>query len=251
MFAGNDFSHPSDAGRLQVLSGDAAAATSAAFQEGEGIPELVRERVIGIIKCNAFSPAASFGFAADRRSPMLPSQDRHLGLWVLPAMLNHACVGNCQRFFVGDFMFIRASQVSIPQFSCHPSPAMLCAVILLLSKVLLPAHALDERGREACRSLLNLGKGRPNAALPRLFAPALCSVLDHCSVEGPGEGKASGCPRLLCQGKSKSISGCLVTSLGWLGGCRVGWLVGIKTKPSLTHYPSFASSKYTSSPLTT
>jgi hypothetical protein len=123
MFAGNGFSHPSDAGRLQVLSGDAAAATSAAFQEGEGVPELVRERVIGIIKCNAFSPAASFGFAADRRSPMLPSQDRHLGLWVLPAMLNHACVGNCQRFFVGDFMFIRAAQVSKARFSRHPSPS--------------------------------------------------------------------------------------------------------------------------------
>ncbi|KAK7434367.1 hypothetical protein Landi51_13547 [Colletotrichum acutatum] len=31
------------------------------------------------------------------------------GLWILASYINHACVGNCQRSFIGDMMILRAS----------------------------------------------------------------------------------------------------------------------------------------------
>src|SRR5262249_54191795 len=61
------------------------------------------ERIEGILRYNSFK-------AGDIFSAFKPPESiKQSGLWIVPSYFNHSCVDfNCFRYFVGDFMFVRA-----------------------------------------------------------------------------------------------------------------------------------------------
>ncbi|MEW5312041.1 MAG: hypothetical protein WDW38_003703 [Sanguina aurantia] len=89
-------------------------------------------RVAGICHFNSFKPdpllpndvpdalqhragviLASAGLSSNSPSPSSAPPASHCptdatGMWELPSYINHACIGNVTRYFIGDFMFVRA-----------------------------------------------------------------------------------------------------------------------------------------------
>ncbi|WFD46539.1 hypothetical protein GLX27_001176 [Malassezia furfur] len=83
--------------RTRPLAGDAAIAS------GSQAPDVSAAYVNGVLRFNAFGPAATPA-AASGNDPMSRSTMPHL----LPAILNHACLPNVSSVFFGDMVTTRA-----------------------------------------------------------------------------------------------------------------------------------------------
>ncbi|KAK8046091.1 hypothetical protein PG996_014155 [Apiospora saccharicola] len=81
--------------------------------EVDGRPIVDSFLVVKIIMANAFgTPRTSY---SSFRSNVLKSEGKvdsatTCGIWILASSLNHSCVGNCRRSFIGDMQIIRATR---------------------------------------------------------------------------------------------------------------------------------------------
>ncbi|GAM18698.1 hypothetical protein SAMD00019534_018730 [Acytostelium subglobosum LB1] len=81
----------------------------------EGAPVIGQELAKRITQFNAFT-------ADDYENIQANTMSKIVGLWPLPSLLNHSCIYNVSRFFIGDFMFIYSnSNLTAGQqlFSCY------------------------------------------------------------------------------------------------------------------------------------
>ena len=92
---------PSQTSHLMQLYGDyqGEASTANVFETADG-PVVDVFRVHDIMSRNAFSPGAQFGEESARSAST--------GLWKHAAYINHSCLANTEKEFIGDFLVIRA-----------------------------------------------------------------------------------------------------------------------------------------------
>lgn len=76
-------------------------------------PRFLVERIIDLTSFGAprtsrtwFTDRFSGGFCKDEKPPDYTT----CGIWVLASRINHSCVGNCRRSFIGDMQIIRATR---------------------------------------------------------------------------------------------------------------------------------------------
>ncbi|KAF5025068.1 hypothetical protein F66182_2837 [Fusarium sp. NRRL 66182] len=87
-----------------------------AVVECDGAPVVDSFLVEKIISLNAFGPPrTSLGFLKDQISTIKDSAVRDeamfspSGIWLIASRINHSCVGNCRRSFIGDMQIVRAT----------------------------------------------------------------------------------------------------------------------------------------------
>ncbi|KAF2122993.1 hypothetical protein BDV96DRAFT_481710 [Lophiotrema nucula] len=98
--------NPSRIQQVMDLYGDyQGAGTASATKTDEG-PVIDAFRVHDIIARNAFGPGSQFGEESARKAST--------GLWVRAAYINHSCVFNVTKEFVGDMMVLRATRPIAP-----------------------------------------------------------------------------------------------------------------------------------------
>jgi Fe-S oxidoreductase len=64
-----------------------------------------------VASLNGFSaPRTTFGTHSFNNQISQGEDDTICGIWILPSRINHSCLGNCERSFIGDMQIVRASQ---------------------------------------------------------------------------------------------------------------------------------------------
>lgn len=91
--------NPSQVEKVQALFSDHNGLESIAMSDGEPIIDTFQ--VHDIVCRNAFSPGPQFGEEDIRRAGA--------GLWIRASYMNHSCIPNTEREFIGDLMVVRAS----------------------------------------------------------------------------------------------------------------------------------------------
>ncbi|KAK4493981.1 hypothetical protein PRZ48_015167 [Zasmidium cellare] len=86
--------------KVQALFSDHKGLDQLVMSDGE--PVIDTFQIHDIICRNAFSPGAQFGEEDVRRASA--------GLWIRASYMNHSCVPNTEREFIGDLMVVRASR---------------------------------------------------------------------------------------------------------------------------------------------
>ncbi|RKU47094.1 hypothetical protein DL546_001752 [Coniochaeta pulveracea] len=94
-------SNPSQIERVMDLHGDYQGDGKAASSTEDG-PVVDTFRVHDIMSRNAFGPGSQFGEEG--------ASNASTGLWIWAAYINHSCIANAKKEYVGDLMVIRATQ---------------------------------------------------------------------------------------------------------------------------------------------
>ncbi|KAI1206533.1 uncharacterized protein F4807DRAFT_438339 [Annulohypoxylon truncatum] len=94
-------SNDSQIEKVMDLYGDYQGDGSESFRTEDG-PIVDTFRVHDIVSRNAFSPGSQFGEE--------DASNASTGLWVRAAYINHSCVANIEKEYVGDMMILRASR---------------------------------------------------------------------------------------------------------------------------------------------
>ncbi|KAJ9623481.1 hypothetical protein H2203_005741 [Taxawa tesnikishii (nom. ined.)] len=90
-------SNPSQIGRVMDLWGDYRGDGENVYRTEEG-PVVDTFRVHDIVSRNAFGPGSQYGETAST------------GLWIWAAYINHSCIPNTGREYIGDMMIVRATR---------------------------------------------------------------------------------------------------------------------------------------------
>lgn len=93
--------NPSQVELVQALFGDHKGVDRSLTMDDNG-PVIDTFQIHDIICRNAFSPGPQFGEEDVRKASA--------GLWIRASYMNHSCIANTEREFVGDLMVVRASK---------------------------------------------------------------------------------------------------------------------------------------------
>ncbi|KAF3065169.1 hypothetical protein GL218_02707 [Daldinia childiae] len=94
-------SNPSQIEKVMDLYGDYQGSGSNVSKTGDG-PVVDTFRVHDIVSRNAFGPGSQFGDEG--------VSNASTGLWIWAAYINHSCVANAKKEYVGDLMVLRATR---------------------------------------------------------------------------------------------------------------------------------------------
>ncbi|KAG2441067.1 hypothetical protein HXX76_003920 [Chlamydomonas incerta] len=135
-------------------------------------------------------PPASSGSGSGRGAAAAAQEAGGSGLWALSAYFNHACLDNTERYFLGDFLFVRASR-DLPA-RAELSLAYLSPLMGAADR----ARALAERGFacgcELCAGEHEWRRRRPEQAAREQDLIDLCRVVQAQIAEaGCSNGSSS------------------------------------------------------------
>ena len=94
--------NPSWIERIMKLYGDYRSDGKSVYKTEDG-PVVDTFRIHDIVSRNAFGPGSQYGEETARK----PSS----GLWIWAAYINHSCIANVRKEFVGDLMMLRAARL--------------------------------------------------------------------------------------------------------------------------------------------
>lgn len=94
-------SNPSQIERVLDLYGDYQGDGEKVFRTEDG-PVVDTFRVHDIVSRNAFGPGSQYGEEGERNAST--------GLWIWAAYINHSCIANAKKEFIGDLMVVRATR---------------------------------------------------------------------------------------------------------------------------------------------
>ena len=99
---------------LSLYSGDQYTSVQPLQVTAEGTPVISAFTVFGIWDYNSFRAQSVMKMvlpeSVEDAMAVLGSADASTGLWVQSSYINHSCIGNVDRAFIGDFMIVRASR---------------------------------------------------------------------------------------------------------------------------------------------
>jgi tetratricopeptide (TPR) repeat protein len=95
-------SNPSQIQRVMDLYGDYQGDGTNVFRTEDG-PVVDTFRVHDIISRNAFGPGSQFGEEEG-------ASNSSTGLWIWAAYINHSCIANAKKEYIGDLMVLRATR---------------------------------------------------------------------------------------------------------------------------------------------
>jgi len=98
-------SNPSQIGRVMDLYGDYQGDGKNVSRTDDG-PVVDTFRVHDIVSRNAFGPGSQYGEEG--------ASNASTGLWIWAAYINHSCIANAKKEFIGDLMVVRATNTITP-----------------------------------------------------------------------------------------------------------------------------------------